>query len=443
MDSQWVLPVIGAPNPTTPLFPRASLPANVWILVLAALGIAVAALVLAITNRGGGTTIINQGSASTWVFDQDLLPTQDDAFDIGSLAKRVKNLYVASSSVYFDAVEFGYQDIKRFQYYDPDIGYWMSITTFEDLIPGVQGPQGIQGVQGIQGPQGATGAAFTILGNWPSSVSFCTSGPGTATGALGDAWLMDNDGSLMIWGTEPNTCNGWFDGGDIQGPPGPQGIQGEQGLQGIQGIQGPIGNTGPKGDTGAQGPQGDPGPQGPQGNPGGTFGGSYASFYSSVTQFMGGFLTASGIVSQTAMRYNAVAYKSADITCSTTAINAVGQAPGSSKIYVNTAGVYTLNYSIQFDDVQNSNQAVKASIWLRVNGTNVADSGSVVSVIGKDGETIPFVEYIHPFNSGDNFEIVWFSTNTNVVAAAFTTASVDPSVSVNVPSIITNVYRIG
>jgi len=212
--------------------------------------------------------------------------------------------------------------------------------------------------------------------------------------------------------------------------------------KGPKGSEGPQGTEGPEGPQGIEGPEGPQGPKGDQGIPGGSFGGSYGSFYSSVTQFMGGFTTASGSVSQTPLRYNAVAYKSADVRCSTTVNNGSAQAPGDSKIYLQTAGVYALNYSLQMDDVENSNQARKANIWLRINGENVPDSGSVISVIGKDGETLPFVEYINAFNSGDFFEIVWFSTNSNVVVASFQTTSIDPSVSVNVPSVITNVYRI-
>ena len=412
--------------------------ALLFLIVLSAILLSVTSIVFSITayNKVDNLSV---SSSSSFVFDKTILPTQNNAFNIGSAQYRVSETYLGSSLVLGDAAQLQYySNSYHFQYQGIDgngntYGPVYSLTTFQDLIPGAQGPQGPQGIQGIQGnqgvqgikgdtgdqgiqgPQGAAGPALTILGNYPNSQTFCSTGPGSTTGALGISWLMEDDGSLYLWGSASTWCNGWYDAGDIQGPQGAQGIQGPQGPQGIQGIQGV---------------------------PGGSFGGSYGSFYSSVTQFMGGFTTASGSVSHTPLRYNAVAFKSADVLCSTSLITNQGQASGDSRIYLQTAGVYTLNYSIQLDDLQNSNQAVKANMWLRINGQNVADSGSVQSVIGKDGEAIPFCEYINAFNSGDYFEIVWFSTNSNVVAASFQTTSIDPSVTVNVPSVITNVYRI-
>ena len=137
-------------------------------------------------------------------------------------------------------------------------------------IQGNQGIQGIQGEQGIQGDTGATGAALTIKGHYADLSAFNAA---NLTGVAGDAWLLDSDGSLMIWDVATST---WFDGGDIQGPTGPQGIQGiqglqgQQGIQGEQGIQGDKGDKGDKGDTGATGAKGDQGDQGIQGVPGET-----------------------------------------------------------------------------------------------------------------------------------------------------------------------------
>ena len=108
---------------------------------------------------------------------------------------------------------------------------------------GATGAQGIQGVQGIQGP---SGNSFTLKGHYSNLAAF-NAGAGATPGTLGDAWLLDSDGSLMVYGS-----TGWFDAGDLMGP------------QGIQGPQGPTGAQGPKGDTGAQGPAGTIAPYGKQ-----------------------------------------------------------------------------------------------------------------------------------------------------------------------------------
>jgi hypothetical protein len=108
---------------------------------------------------------------------------------------------------------------------------------------GVQGEQGLQGIQGPQGIQGETGAALTVLGSYSDLAAFLA-GAGGSPGLPGEAWLLESDGSLMIWNT---ATNAWEDVGDLQGPQGIQGIQGpqgEQGIQGVQGIQGPVGPSG-------------------------------------------------------------------------------------------------------------------------------------------------------------------------------------------------------
>jgi hypothetical protein len=115
---------------------------------------------------------------------------------------------------------------------------------------GIPGPQGLQGVQGEQGIQGETGAALTVLGSYPDLGSFLA-GAGNSPGNPGEAWLLESDGSLMIWNT---ATNAWEDVGDLQGPQGLQGIQGvqgEQGPQGVPGIQGIQGNQGDQGTPGA------------------------------------------------------------------------------------------------------------------------------------------------------------------------------------------------
>ena len=113
---------------------------------------------------------------------------------------------------------------------------------------GVPGPQGLQGVQGEQGIQGETGAALTVLGSYPNLAAFLA-GAGGSPGNPGEAWLLESDGSLMIWNT---ATNGWEDVGDLQGPQGLQGIQGVQGEQGIQGQQGIQGIQGISGTSGLE-----------------------------------------------------------------------------------------------------------------------------------------------------------------------------------------------
>jgi len=99
---------------------------------------------------------------------------------------------------------------------------------------GATGSTGATGGQGIQGVQGASGNSFTIKGHYATYELF-TAGAGSTTGRIGDAYFIDSNGALMVYGE-----SAWFDSGRLIGP------------QGIQGLQGP------KGDAGATGPAGAP-----------------------------------------------------------------------------------------------------------------------------------------------------------------------------------------
>jgi hypothetical protein len=98
---------------------------------------------------------------------------------------------------------------------------------------------------GIQGP---SGQSFILRGNYPDLAAF-NAGAGATAGEPGDAWLIESDGSLMVYSTE----DGWIDAGDIIGP---QGIQGTTGLQGLTGTNGTQGTIGLQGLIGIQGTQG-------------------------------------------------------------------------------------------------------------------------------------------------------------------------------------------
>lgn len=170
---------------------------------------------------------------------------------------------------------------------------------------GPQGEMGPQGVEGPQGPQGPAGLGLNFRGHRDSTDDL------PETGRQGDYFLVD--GHAWIWGGAE-----WVDGGNFQGPQGPQGVKGEQGptgakgeaasirvgntttlpagsnavvenvgtvtaavldfrlpqgadgKQGLQGQQGLQGIPGPKGDNGPMGPNGPKGDKGDRGENGST-----------------------------------------------------------------------------------------------------------------------------------------------------------------------------
>jgi hypothetical protein len=264
-----------------------------------------------------GATGANGLDAQWSEVSQDIVPTEDNKFTIGTLAKRWKSLQLGPGTLFIqdqvtgaqagltvnagsllldgaDSLRIGNIQLTAtgIKTLTPDTDITIGDATllgepvrigmiklartleFPDgttqstaMLNGLTGPQGAQGPQGPQGatgatgPQGATGAtgpqgAAGVAVNMKGSFPTMVAFTTAAlVGNPGDAWIIVADGSLMVWNTLTTT---WDDAGDLQGP---QGLQGPKGDTGAQGIQGPKGDTGA---TGAQGPAGTIAPYGKQ-----------------------------------------------------------------------------------------------------------------------------------------------------------------------------------
>jgi hypothetical protein len=122
------------------------------------------------------------------------------------------------------------------------------------------------------------------------------------------------------------------------------------------------------------------------------------------------------------------------ITCNNTDPDSYGVfVSNGSRINFTSAGVYSIIYSVQF--VNTSNQIHDANIWLKKNGSNVADSDSKWSVVERhgniDGHAIGSVNYVLKLNAGDYLELAWQTTSTQLslqYVPALTIAPAIPSV---------------
>jgi len=106
----------------------------------------------------------------------------------------------------------------------------------KDGSPGPAGPPGSPGEQGIMGPPGEPGIGLVFRDSVPTYDDL----PNTAN--VGDAYFVDDEGLLYIWGDSGFPPQGM--GANIRGPQGLQGIQGEPGQAGSPGPQGPPGADG-------------------------------------------------------------------------------------------------------------------------------------------------------------------------------------------------------
>jgi hypothetical protein len=96
--------------------------------------------------------------------------------------------------------------------------------------------------------------------------------------------------------------------------------------------------------------------------------------------------------------------------------NGVTIASGS-RITVADAGIWNLQFSIQFTNTTNASQDV--DVWFRVNGTNVANSNSRFGFAPRKGVGDPFhiiaaMNYFVSLNATDYVEIMWRTTDTGV-----------------------------
>lgn len=110
----------------------------------------------------------------------------------------------------------------------------------------------------------------------------------------------------------------------------------------------------------------------------------------------------------------------------------------STNVTVAAAGVYSINTSIQFANSDTTNHT--STFWFRKNGTNIANSASIISVpkVADGGKTLAQVTIFESMSINDYVQLIWSASNT-AISLDYTTAS---GVIPEVPSIIFNMQRI-
>jgi hypothetical protein len=101
-------------------------------------------------------------------------------------------------------------------------------------------------------------------------------------------------------------------------------------------------------------------------------------------------------------------------------INTTAEASGISivagdSIYFENAGVYSLTFSIQFTNRDNVQHAT--DVWLRKNGSDVADTNSRFDVPARKSQQVPghhigTINYVLSVDDGDYLQLVWADGST-------------------------------
>ena len=142
----------------------------------------------------------------------------------------------------------------------------------------------------------------------------------------------------------------------------------------------------------------------------------YGSFYDTTTQ------TATVINTATAITFN-----------TTDLSHGVYIGTPSSRVYVDTEGIYNFQTSMQLDSTVAT--ADEFYLWFRLNGVDVANSASQVRIQGNNAEVFVALNYFFNLKAGDYVELMFSVTNLGVQLLASGAVAPHPGI----PSIILTV----
>ena len=142
----------------------------------------------------------------------------------------------------------------------------------------------------------------------------------------------------------------------------------------------------------------------------------YGSFYDTTTQL--------GTTINTA---KAITFNTTDLS------NGVYIGTPTSRVYVDTPGIYNYDMSFQLD--KTSGGVGSFYIWFRRNGVDVANSASYIQIQGNNAEIFSSLNYFFDLNAGDYVEVMFSVSDLSVEVAAFAAAAPVPAI----PSIILTV----
>jgi hypothetical protein len=107
-----------------------------------------------------------------------------------------------------------------------------------------------------------------------------------------------------------------------------------------------------------------------------------------------------------------------------------------SRIYVDNAGTYNFQFSIQLN--KTSILTAYAYIWASINGSTIASTAGQAQLNGVNDRVLFSRNYVLNMAAGDYFELVWSASDTSVQILAASAAAPVPST----PSVILTVTEV-
>jgi hypothetical protein len=97
-----------------------------------------------------------------------------------------------------------------------------------------------------------------------------------------------------------------------------------------------------------------------------------------------------------------------------------------SRVYVDVAGVYNFEFSLQLDKTAGSTGNIW--VWPRINGTDIPNSATRLAIQGTSAEVVAAWNFLLDVNSGDYFELMWAVDDTRIQIVAEAATAFCPAI---------------
>lgn len=104
-----------------------------------------------------------------------------------------------------------------------------------------------------------------------------------------------------------------------------------------------------------------------------------------------------------------------------------------SRIYVDRPGAYNFQFSLELSSTNATAKIIY--IWARINGVDVDNSSTKITLQGSSAHYVAAWNFVLRLNTGDYFELMWATDNTNVQILADPATAFCPAI----PSVIMTV----
>ena len=108
-----------------------------------------------------------------------------------------------------------------------------------------------------------------------------------------------------------------------------------------------------------------------------------------------------------------------------------------SRIYVDSEGIYNFQFSLQLD--KSTGGVGLFYLWARINGADQTNSATQIRIQGNNAETVAAWNFVYKMNAGDYFELVWSVGTTDITIQTFAAAPPVPGIPSAILTVTNNI----